>query len=301
MIKTSLFEKHEYTIMERIGKGGFSCCYKVLSQKYNDYFVGKIIEIDGDYMKLQKINSYYDEIKSLMNLDHPNIIKIYDTFHDENYFVVILEYCSGGDLDNFIRTNKSLRPSLQISIVDQMITSLAFCHSREIAHHDIKPSNFFFDQYARLKLADFGISQINECLQTKNYCGSFVYAAPELLAKTPYNPYKADIWSLGITIMQFVTLTLPKADESKDQYFSRMHEQMKEMDNEIPSCIKHIIKRCLVSNPDERADICELYEYIKPFNVHQQKKSHRSSAILANICTWKNFTRTLSSSFDPIH
>lgn len=296
---SKLMEDHGYSLMEPIGHGGFSCCFKVLSHKYNDYFVAKIIEINGDYMKLEKIRSYHDEIKSLMKLDHTNIIKIYDTFCDENYFVVVLEYCSGGDLDHFIKTNNSIRSPILISLVYQMVLSIYTCHSNNIAHHDIKPSNFFFDQYGNLKLADFGISQINECLLTKNYCGSFVYAAPELIAKKPYNPYKADIWSFGITICQLVTMTLPRPEDCKDQYFLRLKENYHNIASLIPECVRHVIERSLVMNPDDRADIEELFEYFKQFKLPKRKSQphfNRNSAILSNICCWKHFTKTLATS-----
>lgn len=173
-----------------------------------------------------------NEIKSLMMLDHPNIVKIYEVFEEGDYLYIILEYCENNSLKDFIslKEGKRLQGKELFNFVLQMTLAVQYCHSMRIVHRDIKPANFLLDHYYRLKLADFGLSMTNVSTDPNNevkVCGSPAYMSPELLiyrkgrsiAKSstnffsiidkeepsfngPIDLYKADIWALGINIYE---------------------------------------------------------------------------------------------------
>ena len=94
----------EYIILDKIGKGGSSEVYLVFNPKYQTQFAAKVIKIDSNKSEIS-FSCYSKETETLKNLDHPNIIQLFDFFHIQNYFIIILEYCEKGSLENFIEKN----------------------------------------------------------------------------------------------------------------------------------------------------------------------------------------------------
>ena len=190
---------------ELIGCGGFACVYRVTSTQYNQSFALKIFirDFGGSCRSLM---SFKTERQALISLDHPNIIKAYDSFCDDRFFYLLLEYCPYGTL-------KSLKAPLnlnQFKVAAVMMTrAVSYLHSKEIVHSDIKPNNFLIDQNHRIKLCDFGLIQQMTKEKSKIFAGSKPYMSPELVTKTPYDPRKADVWALGISFYYLLTKKLP--------------------------------------------------------------------------------------------
>lgn len=187
-----------YRFLKLIGKGGFSVVYLVQNVKFKSQFVAKVIPLSSDLANLELI-SLESEVSSLKTLNHPHIIRLYDHFVEGRYYYLILEYCPNGSLTNEIANQKPMSHDKFIIVARQIIDALSFCHSHSIAHRDIKLGNILLDKYGRVKLADFGISlQTSGGSHTQSFSGSIEYEAPEILNKQPHDPFKADIWALGV-------------------------------------------------------------------------------------------------------
>lgn len=201
LIQQTLAE-HGYQYIKLIGQGGFSNVYLCHSPKYN---------LDFAIKRTTKNRLTQDEYNTLVSLDHPNIIKLYDAFNDEFAQYLVMEYCQKGP----IKPKMSLSYDQFINYARQLLGALSFCHSKKITHRDIKPENILFDQYDNCKLADFGIAKIFIDDKSDEKCGTIRYFAPEMFQCEDFCPFKADIWALGITFYCFATGTYPFHGKTK--------------------------------------------------------------------------------------
>lgn len=196
-------ESAGYKVKTSIGSGSFGRVYVVESSKWGDDFVCKIFHLPEN-------SESVSEIQVLTRLCHPNIISMYDFFVRDGVGFLILEYCTGGSLQDLIDREGGLSSSKLIDYALQITSALLFCHRQNIAHRDIKPANILIDKYGRLKLADFGLAQnITSDVKTRTMVGSRAYMAPEMFKRMPTNPFLADIWALGVTFLVMAHGELP--------------------------------------------------------------------------------------------
>ena len=200
---------NNYTFEKMIGRGGFSRVFLVSTPKYNFKFCAKVIP-----QSLQKENS--NDMDFLLHLEHPNIIRVYDQFVVGSMSYIIIEYCSGGSLQELISHHKIRGQKKILFFMRQILLAVKFCHDHHIAHRDIKPSNILIDRYGRPKLIDFGISMnVEPGEMVRDFSCSKPYSSPEVILTQPHDPYKADIWSLGVTFYYMIFGKLPWPKEEK--------------------------------------------------------------------------------------
>ena len=200
--------KHElikcgYEVKRQIGFGGFAKVYEVFSEHYQDTFAAKVFQRDQNEERAEK--AFQTEISALRQICNSHIIYLYDTIINEKFFVIIMEYCPNGSLYDFIKKNGTFHHRMLIALYKQLLETVETCHKARLAHLDIKPQNILIDKYGRLKLSDFGLSGIYNKETCESYSGSMFFMCPELLSKTPFDPFKADIWALGVTFYFMLT------------------------------------------------------------------------------------------------
>ena len=258
-----ILKENGYTLLEQIGKGGYATCFKVLSHQYKQTFACKIINLEYNYKNDEKLNSFKAECEILQHLRHPHIINIYDYFSRDHYFFLILEYCPGGNIEQLIKREGSI-PSAQLKpILSQLVSALNYCHCHNITHHDIKPANIFIEDEQRIKLADFGLSTINEVQESKQYFGSYAYAAPELYSTAPIDPYKTDVWALGITVYQMATGVMPFIAQTPQEMYHLITENKYVMPNDLDPVIAKVIQGALTPDPDKRPSMRDIGDILR--------------------------------------
>lgn len=193
-------ESKGYKVVRKIGQGASGRVYLVQSLKYNDEFVVKQIVNDGTTGS----TSFMAEATALKQLNHPNIIRLFDIFEDGNNYYLVMEYCPGGSFQDAIRKRMRCRGEELIKFSKQILEAVHYCHSKNIAHRDIKPGNILIDAYRRPKLADFGISK-NIIGAVGHTCGTRCYMAPEIIQNKCSDMFAADIWALGITFYEMAS------------------------------------------------------------------------------------------------
>ena len=252
---TKLLKAHSLTIISEIGQGAFSKCFRVTSEKYADQhsFVCKVTN---------RSDSFSVELDVLRSCNHRNIVCCYDFFHDNEYNVLVLEDCVGGSIKDCIIQNGPLVGHKLASMALQLVEALDHLHTHNIAHLDLKPANMLLDSYFRLKLGDFGISKrMKDSVLHDNFQGTVLYMAPEVIAKVPYDPFKADIWSLGLTMYYLaVGKTLANSPEEIQNYVKTGYIPLPLA---FPKWARTFIYSCLRMVPEERTTLFDLRMMLK--------------------------------------
>lgn len=150
------------------------------------------------------------------SLDHPGIIKLYDSFEYADKWIFVMELASGGSLYDYI-TENDIPENIARNWFTQIVSAVEYCHRRGIVHRDLKLENILFTESNQIKICDFGLSNtVNaEDDPLSTYCGSKTYAAPELFKGKPYIGRPVDIWALGIILFTLLFGRFPwKSTES---------------------------------------------------------------------------------------
>ena len=187
----------EYDLKEKLGEGSYGCVYKVIQKKTNYLRAVKAIKkknVDKD--------EFLNEIEVLKTLDHPNIIKLFDCYYDRNFYYMVEEYCSGGDLFDYIQREQGFNERKAAIIFKQLLSAVNHLHKKNIVHRDLKPENIVFIKTKNngifIKIIDFGASTAFKGNNLTQELGTIYYIAPEVFMNN-YNE-KADIWSCGIIL-----------------------------------------------------------------------------------------------------
>ena len=170
-------------------------------------------------------NNDLKEIQNMILLrNEKNIVKIFDVYKQERMFedilYIIMEFCENGNLDDFIKNKEiSDKENLRDKIACQIINAVHSCHSQDIAHRDLKPLNIFLDKDWNVKLGDFGLSDNFEYGEKDGKGGLRVgtvrYMCYEKNRRLKHNPFKADLYSLGVILYELYTELAYSKDERK--------------------------------------------------------------------------------------
>lgn len=201
----------DYTILQRIGQGGFGTVYKVKCNLNNKVYAMKKLPLNSRESKEELI-------KNLQKSKHPNIVKYYTTLEEDNCVYIILEYVANGDLSDFIKVykmnNERIKKNDLWHIFYQCMEGLSFLHKNNIVHGDIKPNNIFIDNHLTVKLGDFGSAHTaNSIKHGEPFGRTLIYAAPEKIERNNNlskinieDEFKSDIYSMGATFFELLYL-----------------------------------------------------------------------------------------------
>ena len=285
-----ILKRHGYKQLSFLGGGSYGRCYLIESDKYNRQFACKIIQIPQN--RMNKKEFYYNEFEALKRLSHRNVIGVYDFFDSDNCLFVVLEYCSEGNLEDYIKKNGKMNDSDLRMFTYQMLSGFSFIHSKHIAHRDIKPANILISDSQIMKICDFGFAELVQTPGSKsqNFCGSLAFMPPELIQRKAHDPFKADIWSFGITLYYASHGRLPFPDARTPTEMLSNIELGYEIDSSVPNDIAFIIKKSLSKTPENRMSFIELMELID-----NDEKELINTAIVLKTQTHKekNETKTI--------
>ncbi|XP_057489794.1 phosphoenolpyruvate carboxylase kinase 2-like [Actinidia eriantha] len=190
----------DYRVCEEIGRGRFGVVYRCYSLETGDSLAVKSVDkrlIADDSVDRQCI---YNEAKVMQFISpNPNVVQIYDVYEDDSHLHIVIELCNESDLFHRI-ANRVLSEPEAAGVMAPLMAAIAHCHRRGVAHRDVKPENILFDEWGRLKLADFGSAEyFREGEMMIGVVGTPYYVAPEVLAGREYSE-KVDVWSAGVIL-----------------------------------------------------------------------------------------------------
>lgn len=145
------------------------------------------------------------EIAIHQSLNHPNIVRLYDTFEDNDRLYMAIEYVPGGSLYDKMKYNATVPEPTARNIARELISALDYLHDRNIVHCDVKPENILLDHNKNVKLCDFGLARPvkDGLVETKDVLGSIGYMAPEVMKRRPFD-FTIDMWAVGIILYQLL-------------------------------------------------------------------------------------------------
>ena len=271
-----------YLYGRRIGQGAFGKVNLGLNVLTGRVVAIKSFKKTKEAKHNSNLNKILYETGLMKRFNHPNITKILEVFHDEEYMLIIMEYINGGNLFNFVKKRRKLSEKTAKFLFRQIILGIKHIHSQNIVHRDIKLENIIIDLNNNVKICDFGIGKVinsaDELLYDK--CGTPMYMAPEIILSNKKNGYKGfpvDIWSSGITLYIMLSGTLPFAVKNKsiEELSLKDMKSKKESSNlkyqivngypkkikKISSEAKDLLKGLLNKNPDKRLTCDEILNH----------------------------------------
>ena len=252
--------KHNYIKLCKLGNGAFGKVYKAKEVNTDNIVAVKQLSIANSKTKYEH---YLKEINVLSNLSHPNIVKYYNYYEENNKIYIIMEYLEGGTLKQFINEEKNnITEDVCRIIIKQILKALSYLHySCDICHRDIKPENIMFkykDNPNSIKLIDFGLS--SNSFEKKNYldnCGTLIYMAPEQISNKTYSK-SVDIWSVGIILYMLLNNgknPFYNSGDSRETIIEKITLKNVEYDDinyPISEMGKHFISKLLKKNSSSR-------------------------------------------------
>ena len=256
---------NKYEVICQIGSGSYGRVYKIIRKSDGKELIWKEMRLEGIPQDGRKLIE--NEISILRELDHPNIVKQYETFTDDlnSKLYIVMEYCEKGDLDKLILQNKNnnkfVDEDLIWDILVQTLNALKYIHNeKKILHRDIKPSNIFLDKYYKIKLGDFGLSRKYYTGYANTILGTPLYMAPEMLEKKQYN-VEADIWALGCSIYELTNYVVPFEAPNMDILLNIIRSGPPKRINFIYSeHLWNIVSNMLIADYRKRPSASELLE-----------------------------------------
>uniref|UniRef100_K7FPI9 non-specific serine/threonine protein kinase n=1 Tax=Pelodiscus sinensis TaxID=13735 RepID=K7FPI9_PELSI len=213
------------------------------------------------------------EIKILKELKHENIVALYDFQELANSVYLVMEYCNGGDLADYLHTMRTLSEDTIRLFLQQIAGAMKMLHSKGIIHRDLKPQNILLSfaggkksnpNNMKIFVADFGFARyLQSNMMAATLCGSPMYMAPEVIMSQHYDA-KADLWSIGTIIYQCLTGKAPfQASSPQDLrlFYEKNKMLMPNIPRETSSHLRHLLLGLLQRNHKDRMDFGEFFHH----------------------------------------
>ncbi|CAJ1427909.1 unnamed protein product [Effrenium voratum] len=193
------------------------------------------------------------EIHILKLVQHPHIIQLYEIIETPRQLYLIMEYCPGGELFDYIVAQGRVKESEAARFFHQIMAGVEQIHRVNVVHRDLKPENLLLDDQKNIKIVDFGLSNTYQDGQLlKTACGSPCYAAPEMVAGQRYVPSRCDIWSCGVILFALVCGYLPFEDQNTSALYRKILNADYQAPKFISDGVRDLIARMLNTDPETR-------------------------------------------------
>ena len=280
--------RQEYRFKNQLGGGHFGTvrrAYRISDKKNkNKFYAIKSIPMKNLSCN---IDDFIKEVDIISTLDHPNIIKFYETFHDDYFFHIVMELCQGKEIVQQMGNYGFIEEKKVAKIIFKVLLAIVHCHNRGVTHRDLKPENILFESEekdAEIKLIDFGLSRKYDKEQKMHsILGTPYYVAPEVL-KGEYDE-KCDIWSIGAMTYLMLCGEPPFNGNSNNEIFKKIVKESIKFNSymwkNISKNAKDFVKLCLNKNSNKRPSASEALEH--PWFKNVIKKTHNFKKIKKEI------------------
>ena len=273
----------QFILGKKLGQGTFATVRLATHIKTNEIVAMKILDKD----KLKEINKIRleKEIKILKQVRHRNIVHLYSVINSDKVIYIIMEYVKGIELFSYINERKRLSEAESCHFYQQIISGIEYLEKLKIVHRDIKPENIIIEEKKKIKIVDFGLSNIypeNNILFSS--CGSPCYAPPEMVEGKKYTGSGVDIWSSGIVLFAMLCGYLPFSDPDEQKLYKKIIEAKLHFPHYLSEQAKDLLTKILNKNPSKRITISKIKRH-PWFNITNPKITMSPGFISKEIVT----------------
>ncbi|CAD8153269.1 unnamed protein product [Paramecium pentaurelia] len=282
-----------YEQLELLGSGAFASVFKVTRKRDEKYFAAKTYFkqfYDDHPHKDRLLSMVYNEITTLKNVDHQNIMKLYEVIQEKDKLILIMEYCAGGTLYSYVKQKVKFNDKHYAYILKQLCDALYEMHRLNFVHRDLKLENIMLESkdYLQLKLVDFGFSEIINEKQLVSQAGTPGFLPPEIFRQIPYTA-KSDIFSLGVIMYLIVAGYMPFKAPTATQILELNRKCQVNFDKspwqDVNPDLKYLIKKMLEFKIEDRISCQEILEspYILYHSRQTSETNYKSNQILSGL------------------
>ena len=256
MLREGMFIADRYEIIEQIGTGGMADVYKAKCHKLNRYVAIKVMKSEFSQDKTF-VSKFWAEAQSAAGLVNPNVVNVYDVGVENGIYYIVMELVEGITLKKYIEKRGRLPYKEAVSIAIQVANGMDAAHKHNIVHRDIKPQNIIISKEGKVKVTDFGIAKVasSATINTSASMGSVHYISPEQ-ARGGYSDERSDIYSLGITLFEMLTGTVPfDGDSAVSVAVQHIQDSIplpSQLVEGVPVSVDKIVLKCTQKKTDRR-------------------------------------------------
>ena len=249
--------KERYEITQLLGEGGMSYVYKAIDKQLQRTVAIKTLK--PNYVEQEKfVERFKREAQTAANLNHPNIVQIFDWgIGDEPFFV--MEYIEGNTLTSIIANKRTISMNDILFIGAQVSSGLQAAHSKGLVHRDIKPGNIMITPQGKVKVTDFGIVSLqneeSDITKTGSILGTASYISPEQAQGKPVSK-ESDLYSLGTVLYELITGRPPFDGDTPiataTKHITDKPEKLSTYRADIPKGIENAVLKLLHKYPKDR-------------------------------------------------
>jgi len=256
-VAESLLLNNRYRLLAIIGEGGMATVYQA-----QDVLLGRTVAVKVLHERRANdeafLARFYREAQAAANLDHPNIVSVYDIGQDGNRHYIVMEYVKGRNLKELILEGAPFPIERALTIAIWVCTAVGAAHKAGLIHCDVKPQNILVAPDGRLKVTDFGIARALASapgVEGGDVWGTPDYLSPEQAAGEHLGP-PSDVYSIGVVMYEMLTGRLPfQAESGIALAFKHLREEpppINELNPRVPPGLARIVHKALAKEPSAR-------------------------------------------------
>ena len=254
----------DFQILKELGAGSFGHVYLVSHKITKAQYAIKAID-KRDKSNQNEKPYFRREIEVMYKIHHPNVVKLFGHFEDNNYCYFIMEYIEKGNIYNLIPHDgkKKLNTKIVASLIKDVISAVYYLHHMKpiIIHRDIKPENVLLGEGLVSKLTDFGWSNyMQEDEKRKTVCGTPIYLAPEIIKEEGHDE-KVDVWCIGVLLFELITGNVPFQGNDLESLKENILHLRIAWPKDINTDAKNLIKKILKLDPGSRISLEEMLQH----------------------------------------
>uniref|UniRef100_A0A674J9P8 non-specific serine/threonine protein kinase n=2 Tax=Emydidae TaxID=8476 RepID=A0A674J9P8_9SAUR len=200
------------------------------------------------------------EIEIQSHLQHPNILRLYNYFHDKKRVYLILEYAPRGELYKELQKCRQFDEQKTATFMEELADALIYCHAKKVIHRDIKPENLLMGLKGELKIADFGWSVHAPSLRRRTMCGTLDYLPPEMIEGKTHDE-KVDLWCIGVLCYELLVGQPPFESSTHTETYRRITKVDLQFPPFMSEGSRDLIAKLLRHNPAERLPLRAVLEH----------------------------------------
>lgn len=238
-----MYRLEELDTVATVGTGTFGRVFLVRDKQSRAFFALKQMKIP-DVIRLKQETHVHNEKEVLSEVNHPFLIRLFWTHHDERFLYMLLDYVPGGELFSYLRSRGRFSNSSGLFYTSEIVCAIEYLHSKDIVYRDLKPENILLDAEGHIRLTDFGFAKkLSD--RTWTLCGTPEYLAPEVIQSKGHGR-AVDWWALGILVFEMLAGYPPFYDDNPFGIYQKILAGKLEFPRHLDFYVKDLIKKFLV-------------------------------------------------------